>query len=137
VPVVIEPAPVALEPEELLLASIPVPELNPRRVEQNAAEIIVAALPVDNGALAPRTISLEEFSMPDINTGVIGKWALVANTTIAGITDIRMPAYGRNAIRQLPSTVLTRGFARDHTSHTSNRFTGSSVEFLAFAKFGE
>ena len=131
-----ETLPVEDEPEEFLVAGIPVPEINPRRTSQLEPEIVLAALPRENVALAARTISLEEFSMPDLNESMIGKWALATDATIAQIADIRLPAYGRNAIRELPSTVLTRGFARgDNNSRVPNRFTGSSVEFLAFSKF--
>ena len=123
------------KPEEFLVAGIPVPEINPRRISQAESEILLAALPSENVTLAARTISLEEFSMPDLNESMIGKWALATNASITQIAEIRLPAYGRNAIRELPSTVLTRGFARGDNSRAPNRFTGSSVEFLAFSKF--
>ncbi len=123
------------EIEDLLVASIPVPELSPLRSSLDEQEIVLAALPTEKVTLAARTISLEKFSMPDLNENMIGKWALASNASIAQIADIRLPAYGRNAIRELPSTVLTRGFDRSGNNRAPNRFTGSSVEFLAFSKF--
>ncbi len=121
--------------ENLIVAGIPVPQQNPNRAETLDTSIVVAALTQEIPSLAPRAISLEKLSMPDLNRNTVGKWALAANNSISRIADIRLPAYGRNAIRQLPSTVLTRGFARESIHRSADRFTGSSVEFLAFAKF--
>ena len=121
--------------DEIILASIPIPQPKPSDILNQGSEIEVASLSRETSTLTPRSISLEKFSMPDLTTNTIGKWALAANSSIFRIADIRPPAYGRNAIRQLPSTVLTRGFTHGGVHGSADRFTGSSVEFLAFAKF--
>jgi len=87
------------------------------------------------GRLRQRTTSLAKFSMPDLEKNAIGKWALANGKSIREIAEIRPPAYGRNAIRELPSTVLTAGFSLDLELWPTTKFSGSAVEFLAFAKF--
>lgn len=86
--------------------------------------------------LAKRTISLSRFSMTGLEDNVVGKWALVKNASIREISEISPPAYGRNIIRELPSIILTAGFTHALAGVNTDRFSGSSLEFLAFSKFG-
>ncbi|MFK5977748.1 MAG: DUF882 domain-containing protein [Rhizobiaceae bacterium] len=85
--------------------------------------------------LAKRTISLSRFSMTGLEDNAVGRWALVKNASIREITEISPPAYGRNIIRELPSIILTAGFSHAFAGSKSDRFSGSSLEFLAFSKF--
>ena len=85
--------------------------------------------------LAKRTISLSRFSMTGLEDNAVGRWALVKNASIREIAEISPPAYGRNIIRELPSIILTAGFTHSLSSLRTDRFTGSSLEFLAFSKF--
>ena len=82
-----------------------------------------------------RPSSLEAFSLNDNNASLTGKWALASYASIAQIGDIRLPAYGRNAIRQVPDTVLTMGFNSKNKYQYTDHFAGSSVEFLEFSRF--
>lgn len=79
--------------------------------------------------------SLAEFSMPDFSDSGIGKFALANDRSIREISEIRPPAYGRNAILELPSAVLTAGFSQNPDVWKTNRFTGRAVQQVAFAKF--
>ncbi|MBL4892803.1 MAG: DUF882 domain-containing protein [Rhizobiaceae bacterium] len=86
-------------------------------------------------SLAKRTISLSRFSMTGLEDNAVGRWALVKNASIREISEISPPAYGRNIIRELPSIILTAGFTRVLAGVNTDRFSGSSLEFLAFSKF--
>lgn len=87
--------------------------------------------------LAKRTISLSRFSMTGLEDNTVGRWALVKNASIREIAEISPPAYGRNIIRELPSVILTAGFTHALTNVKTDRFSGSSLEFLAFSKFDD
>ena len=145
----------ALEPIDSALSSsgeTPLPESNPIRTLLALAETEIPA-PSENlepettysstseenqvlrQSLAARPVSLENFAMVDLNSNLVGKWALAADTSISGITEIRPPAYGRNAIRERPRLVLSDGFSKKIDLGEFSRFTGSSVEFLNFERF--
>lgn len=81
------------------------------------------------------TKPLSHFTLANLDENSHGKWTLIRKASIREIAEIRPPAYGRNAIRELPSIILTAGFSRDINGRSSDQFSGSSVEFLAFAKF--
>ena len=85
--------------------------------------------------LAKRTISLSRFSMTGLDDNAVGRWALVKNASIREISEISPPAYGRNIIRELPSIILTAGFTSAFAGVNTDRFSGSSLEFLAYSKF--
>ena len=129
----------------ITVASIPVPQPNPISIQLASLakpEAPATARSSTSGSasgqveLAARTISLEEFSMPDLNTNTIGKWALAADTSIERIADIRLPAYGRNAIRQLPSSVPTNGFATSRGDRPSGEFVKTETRIPTFIRFG-
>ena len=130
----IEPA-VTEEPLVTAASSIPVPQpaLRPTKV----AAAIAAPEPApkkpadDNGS----SLSLEEFKTANLDERLTGKWALATDASITDIADIRPPAYGRNILRGLPSTVLSSGFSQSQIGSITNSFTGSSVEFLDFRRF--
>lgn len=87
-------------------------------------------------AIMPRiNRSLAEFSMPEFNDNGIGKFALANDRSIKEISDIQPPAYGRNAILELPSAVLKAGFSQNPDIWKTNQFTGRAVQRIAFAKF--
>ncbi|MEM7069552.1 MAG: hypothetical protein AAF478_11795, partial [Pseudomonadota bacterium] len=113
-------------PSNQISSNIPVPQLAPR-------PILVASNDTDIDA-NPQS-RLEQFDDLQIDERVLGKWALAADISIAQIADIRPPAYARNIIRELPTTVLSGGFSRDSRGRSTDRFTGSSVEFLDFTRF--
>ena len=141
-----------IEPDLQRSVENPLPETNPERfalafgeadipvpTEKPENEVSVETASVQEESLrqnlAARPISLEKFAMVDLSANLVGKWALAANTSIAGITDIRPPAYGRNAIRERPKLVLSDGFRKNLGLRSPGRFTGSSVEFLDFKRF--
>ncbi|MEM9331982.1 MAG: DUF882 domain-containing protein [Pseudomonadota bacterium] len=78
---------------------------------------------------------LESLEPVSLEERILGKWALATDASISDIADIRPPAYARNIIRELPSTVLSRGFVQDEDGQLTDRFSGSSIEFLDFTKF--
>ncbi len=82
-----------------------------------------------------RIAKLEQLEPTSIKDRMVGKWALAADTSISRIADINPPAYGRNAIRELPQTVLSRGFSRERIRTFTQGFSGSSIEFLDFRRF--
>lgn len=78
---------------------------------------------------------LEGLKSADLNNGKVGKWAFATNASISEIAEINPPAYARNIIRERPSTVLTEGFNPNNWSLRTDRFSGSSLEFLNFTRF--
>lgn len=95
-------------------------------------------LPVQTAAVAPNTQAkpqLERLETADLDEKLVGKWALAADTSISRIAEINPPAYGLNALRELPDTVLSSGFSRENIKDIEQGFTGSSIEFLDFTRF--
>ncbi|KAG1702854.1 Pyruvate kinase [Nymphon striatum] len=78
------------------------------------------------------SLSLEEFKIANLDERLAGKWALATDASIKDIADIRPPAYGRNILRELPSTVLSSGFSQSQIGSITNSFTGSSVDCFKF-----
>ncbi|MGI9351406.1 MAG: DUF882 domain-containing protein [Rhizobiaceae bacterium] len=105
---------------------IPVPAHRP---------ILVAAVDQDIYAGNAAARKLESLQTISLEERILGKWALASDSSIADIAEIRPPAYARNVIRELPSTVLSRGFVREQGNRTTSSFSGSSIEFLDFTKF--
>ena len=147
-----------LEPSVKQTGDISVPTPAPKVViPENVEPTVTAAInvPVPQPALRPTTIaanieipspkpkarktntalSLEEFKTANLDERLAGKWALATDASIKDIADIRPPAYGRNILRELPSTVLSRGFSQTQIGAITNSFSGSSVEFLDFKRF--
>ncbi len=111
---------------------VPKPALRPTQV---AAAIKTLSPKSKAQVKNSEALSLEEFKTANLDERLTGKWALAADTSIKNISDIRPPAYGRNILRELPSTVLSRGFSQSQIGSITNGFTGSSVEFLDFKRF--
>ena len=116
-------------------SSIPVPQpaLRPTKVAAAIEAPTPAPKTQDNNGIS--SLSLEEFKTANLDERLTGKWALATDASIKDIADIRPPAYGRNILRELPSTVLSGGFSQSQIGSITNSFTGSSVEFLDFRRF--
>jgi len=97
--------------------------------------VLVAANTTESEDEIQEIRRLESLQSVSLEERILGKWALAADTSIARIAEIRPPAYARNIIRELPDTVLSRGFVPDTGSQVTNRFSGSSIEFLDFTRF--
>ena len=112
---------------------VPQPALRPTRLAVQVETPKPA--PIKQTGSNNETLSLEEFKTANLDERLTGKWALATDASIKDIADIRPPAYGRNILRELPSTVLSRGFSQNQIGSITNSFSGSSVEFLDFKRF--
>ena len=112
---------------------VPQPALRPTRLAVQVETPKPA--PIKQTGSNKETLSLEEFKTANLDERLTGKWALATDASIKDIADIRPPAYGRNILRELPSTVLSRGFSQNQIGSITNSFSGSSVEFLDFKRF--
>ena len=110
----------------------------PSRAERQLANTPQAETPKPSIAALQtpaRTQTLEQFETVNLEERIVGKWALAADTSISRIAEINPPAYGLNALRELPNTVLSSGFSRENVRRIEDGFTGSSLEFLDFTRF--
>ncbi len=141
-----------IEPGVVETGKLALPVRNPEAATQdNAATVETAAsnIPIPLAAQRPILVTansgtnetdeeirrLESLQSVSLDERILGKWALATDMSIAEIAEIRPPAYARNIIRELPSTVLSRGFVQDTNSQITNKFSGSSIEFLDFTNF--
>ncbi|MEM9279074.1 MAG: hypothetical protein AAGA76_10920, partial [Pseudomonadota bacterium] len=141
-----------IEPGAKESGDIALPVRNPvaKDVEQDSAREVAQSIPIPVPAQRTLLVAsssqeiysgdasirrLESLQSISIEERITGKWALAANASIADIAEIRPPAYARNIIRELPSTVLSRGFVQDQRGQLTNSFSGSSLEFLDFTNF--
>ena len=111
---------------------IPQPALRPTTVSAS----VEAPKPAPKAVVKTgnKALSLSEFKTANLDERLSGKWALATDASIKDIADIRPPAYGRNILRELPTTVLSSGFSQNQIG-SSTGFSGSSVEFLDFKSF--
>ncbi len=128
-------APAAEEPTVLASNNIPIPQPALRPVQVAKAIEAPSPVPKKQNTDGGSSLSLEEFKTANLDERLTGKWALATDASIKDIADIRPPAYGRNILRELPSTVLSSGFSQSQIGSITNSFTGSSVEFLDFRRF--
>jgi len=137
VPNPVTPAPriqtAALEAEiaSPVLSGFPIPVRNPR------ADIVVASLETkqaESPGLAKRTISLDANSAPQENSSTIGQWALANTQTIRDLAEVQAPAYGRNIVRNVDTTIIKQGFESMPLVFADNGFTGKAVKAMKFAK---
>ncbi|MCB1386075.1 MAG: DUF882 domain-containing protein [Nitratireductor sp.] len=135
--------------EQRLLASLPIPQPAPRDLAAPAgagsdqlASLVTSldgasdapmAEP-DLAALAPRQVSLDQYSAPQGNASTIGKWALAGDTTILALDDVQAPAYGRNVIRQVGGSIVVQNFNLQAFGPGRNGFNGKAVKPLKFAR---
>ncbi len=128
------PSPVLLpevaEPVQTTANTVPVPQRATRPTQ--VAKVIETPTPAKT---KEKTLDLEEFKTANLDERLTGKWALATDASIKDIADIQPPAYGRNILRQLPSSVLSSGFSQNQIGSITNSFSGSSVEFLDFKRF--
>ena len=137
--VVPTPAPEAKLPEnvgETVTAAINIPVPQPALRPTKVSASLESPKPAQNAVVKKqeKALSLNEFNTANLDERLAGKWALAADASIKDIADIRPPAYGRNILRELPTTVLSSGFSQKQIG-SSNGFSGSSVEFLDFKSF--
>lgn len=120
------------------VSNIPVPQRASRPVAQPTVQIAKISKPVKKlvkePSIANKALSNEEFETANLDQRLAGKWALATDASIKDIADINPPAYGKNIIRERPSTVLSQGFTLNQLSSSTQGFTGSSLEFLDFTK---
>lgn len=128
-------APAVEEPTVSASNNIPVPQPALRPIQVATAIEAPSPVPKKQNSNSAGPLSLEEFKIANLDERLTGKWALAADASIKDIADIRPPAYDRNVLRELPSTVLSSGFSRSQIGSITNSFTGSSVEFLDFRRF--
>ena len=120
--------------EQTTTAGINIPVPQPAIRPSNVATNVEAPQPKAVAIKEDRALSLNEFKTANLDERLTGKWALATDASIKDIADIRPPAYGRNILREIPSTVLSSGFTLNQLGST-NGFSGSSVEFLDFKRF--
>lgn len=137
--VVPTPSPEAKLPEnveETVTAAINIPVPQPALRPTKVSASIEAPKPAPKAIVKKqeKALSLNEFKTANLDERLAGKWALATDASIKDIADIRPPAYGRNILRELPTTVLSSGFSQKQLG-SSNGFSGSSVEFLDFKSF--
>lgn len=120
--------------DEQTVAGLAIPTPAFRQTPEPIEEPIVIAS-ASQAIEETRELELERFQAPGTDDRLVGKWALASDTTISQISEIQPPAYGRNVIRELPVTVLSRGFSRENIDKFTLGFTGSSLEFLDFKRF--
>jgi len=123
-----------VEPTVTAAINVPVPQPALRPTSVTAKIEVPSAKPKTKPGKT-NSLSLEEFETANLDERLTGKWALATDASIKDIADIRPPAYGRNILRELPSTVLSRGFSQSQIGSITNSFSGSSVEFLDFQRF--
>ena len=121
-----------------LCLKISKPELaNIEQDETAPREILMASLEVDKKTRtitsAPR--ALDELSISWFEENRTGNFVLAASLTNDASDQMRAPAYGRAAIRQLPKMVLTAGFNPASNIQNASRFTGNAVRFQSFTRF--
>lgn len=122
--------------EQTVTAKINVPIPQPALRPTNVSSTVEATQSSQKPAVKQgnNALSLTEFKTANLDERLAGKWALATDASIKDIAEIRPPAYGRNVLRELPTTVLSSGFSQNQVG-SSNSFSGSSVEFLDFKSF--
>ncbi len=123
------------EPTVAAANNIPVPKPASRTTQIATAIEAPTVRPKKKIENSDESLSLEEFKTANLDERLTGKWALATDASIKDIADIQPPAYGRNILRELPSTVLSSGFSQNQIGSITNSFSGSSVEFLDFRRF--
>ncbi len=121
---------------ETVTAAINIPVPQPALRPTNVSASVEAPKPGPKAVVKKenKALSLSEFKTANLDERLAGKWALATDASIKDIADIRPPAYGRNILRELPTTVLSSGFSQNQIG-SSTGFSGSSVEFLDFKSF--
>lgn len=121
---------------ETITAGINIPVPQPALRPTKTISKVEAPKPVPKVVVKKqeKALSLTEFKTANLDERLTGKWALATDASIKDIADIRPPAYGRNILREIPTSVLSSGFSQSQLS-SSNGFSGSSVEFLDFKSF--
>lgn len=127
----------------VVVANLPVPLPRPAEIDEPTSsepvlseEKVVGTSPdtTQLAVLQERTISLDEFSAPQVNASSIGQWALATDRTIQDLAEVQAPAYGRNIIRQVPETILVQGFDLQPFGPGQNNFRGKAVTAKRFAR---
>lgn len=140
-----------VEQQEARLAFvIPVPTRSPRQPIIEAPIVVASLEPKTKQTVQPkptitasskplkkRTVSLDKLSAPQDNSSSIGQYALSASVNIRDIGTVQAPAYGRNMIRNVPSTIFVEGFRTNLLPGTQLGFSGKAIVFNKFARLNK
>ena len=127
---IIDDEPAAIIPSAPKIANIEQDDAAPREILMASLEANEQARPVTS---APR--ALDELSISWSEENRTGNFVLAASLTNDAADQMRAPAYGRAAIRQLPKMVLTAGFNPTTNIQNASRFTGNAIRFQSFTRF--